>query len=223
MVVDDEPMAREILETYISKTPHVELLESYDNALDALQFIKENSVDLLFLDINMPEINGLGLAKLVDGKIPIVFTTAYREYAIEGFQVEAIDYLLKPFSFARFLQSVQRAQKQYSKVKNTQERAYIFVRSDRKMIKVNLKDIKWLESSGDYIKFYTSTQMISTRETIQNIEQILPKSQFLRTHRSFIVQISRIDAYTHEHIEIDETIIPIGRSYKEGVLSCLGN
>ncbi|TDQ22858.1 LytR/AlgR family response regulator transcription factor [Tenacibaculum caenipelagi] len=221
-IVDDEPVAREILESFIEKTPSLKLIASCKNALEALQITQTENVDLFFLDINMPEINGLSLAKIINKKSKIIFTTAYRDYAVDGFDLQATDYLLKPIAFDRFLQAVQKiaisSDNKQTSIQETSENNFIFVRSDRKMTKIDFNGILYIESLGDYVKVFTINNTIVTRETISSFEEKLPKSKFLRVHRSFIIAINKIDSYTNEYIEIQKKAIPISRSYKEVVL-----
>jgi len=224
IVADDEPIAREIIESFINKTPSLNLISSFENAIDVIEFSKSNSVDIYFIDINMPELNGIGLAKIIGNKSNIIFTTAYRDYAVEGFNLNIIDYLLKPIAFERFLQAVEKIpQKLISKTSlgENSTNNFLFVRSDRKMIKINIEDIFYIESLNDYLKIHTKEKTIITRETISNLEKKLSQSSFIRTHRSFIIAISKIDSYTNEFVELHKKAIPISRSYKESVLQKL--
>jgi DNA-binding LytR/AlgR family response regulator len=217
VVVDDEPMAREILISYINKTPNLNLIETFKNASDALVFMQDNIADVYFLDINMPEISGLTLAKIINKKSKIIFTTAYREYAVDGFKLEAVDYLLKPIAYDRFLEAIKKVDPT-DKVEIIS--TFMFVRSERKMVKVDFEDIFYVESLSDYVKIITTDKTIITRETITNLEEKLNKN-FIRIHRSFIVPINKINSYTNETIEINKKALPISRSYKESVLQKL--
>ncbi|MDA9627635.1 LytTR family DNA-binding domain-containing protein [Flavobacteriaceae bacterium] len=228
MIVDDEPMAREIISSFVGKIHNLELVATCKNVSEAFSVLQKESIQLIFLDINMPEISGLSLAKSIQHKSQVIFTTAYREYAIEGFDLQAVDYLLKPISFDRFLKAVQKyfdlhvskeiiKQEIVSEAKETS----IFVRSDRKMVKVRFKEINYIESLSDYVKIFTDKETIITRETISNIESKLPSNEFLRTHRSYIVSMPKIDSFTNEFLELDKKAIPISRSYKENVLQKL--
>jgi two-component system LytT family response regulator len=218
VVVDDEPMAREILEIYIAKTPKLDLIASCKNAAEAIFLLQDNEVDVFFLDINMPEITGLSLAKIINQKSQIIFTTAYREYAIDGFNLNVIDYLLKPISFDRFLQAVQKVAQSEIIESNTD---FMFVRSDRKMVKIDFNTILYIESLSDYVKIFTSEKTIVVRETITSLEEKLPVKKFIRIHRSFIISLQNITLYTNEFIEINQKALPISRSYKESVLQKL--
>ena len=228
IIVDDEPIAREILENHLSKIPKVHVIASCKNALEAFTVINAEKVDLIFLDINMPQISGLSFAKSINKNIKIIFTTAYREYAVDGFDLQAVDYLLKPISFERLLQAINKYMNENTGSLTQsfgdiqQEKIdYIFVRSDRKMVKICFDEIKYIESISDYIKIHLTDKSVITRETISNIEAKLPQQDFIRTHRSFIVSLSSINSFTNEYIEIGNSEIPISRSYKNEVLQKL--
>ncbi len=229
VIVDDEVIAREILVSYIEKTPNLFLLKSCKNALEAIEVVNNKHVDILFLDINMPGVSGLSLAKTVSKKIKIIFTTAYREYAVDGFNLQAVDYLLKPISFERFLQAIQVFFKMDTSILFEREPVspslnvgeFLFIRSERKMVKVDFSTILYVESLGDYIKIHTEIGVVVAREAISTIEGKLPKDFFLRIHRSYIVSIKHITSFTREFVEIATKALPISRSYKEFVLEKL--
>lgn len=230
IIVDDEPMAREILSSFVAKIPQLELVKTCSSAMESFDVLNNRNIDLVFLDINMPEISGLSLAKSINKKSKIIFTTAYREYAVDGFDLRAIDYLLKPIAFDRFLQAVNTffevSNTNFStnlSLKKTVKNDFIFVRANRKMLKVNFNEVLYIESLSDYIKIHTKTATVVTRETISNIKTKLPQSDFLRVHRSFIVAVSQISSYTNEFIEVGKKAISISRSYKDEVLTKLKN
>lgn len=230
IIVDDEPVAREILESHLRKVDAVHVIATCKNAIEAFNQINSNQIDLIFLDINMPEISGLSFAKSINKNIKVIFTTAYREYAIDGFNLQAVDYLLKPISFERLLQAVNKyigesnVEVVNSSLEIQQEKVdFIFVRADRKMMKINFSEINYIESFSDYLKFHLDDKIIVTRETITSIEAKLPKTNFLRIHRSFIVCIAKINSFTNEFIEVNEKALPISRSYKKDVLTKLEN
>lgn len=230
IIVDDEPIARDILENHLGKIEAIDIVATCKNAIEAFNELNSNSIDLIFLDINMPEISGLSFAKSINKNIKVIFTTAYREYAVDGFNLQAVDYLLKPISFERLLQAVNKYLDENISVLNEvkqelkeEQSDFIFVRSDRKMIKVNFSEIDYIESFSDYIKIHLEDKTIVTRETISNIEAKLPKKEFLRIHRSYIVSISKIDSFTNEFIEVKKKAHPISRSYKKDVLNRLEN
>jgi len=227
LIVDDERVAREILETHLSKISNFTLVASCKNALEAFQVINNQEVDLIFLDINMPEISGLSFAKAISKSTKVIFTTAYREYAVDGFDLQAVDYLLKPISFERLLQAVNKylgevpQESTHQQDNKAEKEDSIFVRADRKMIKIVFSEISYIESLSDYVKIYLNDKTVVTRETISNIEAKLPKNDFIRVHRSFIVAFSGIDSFTKEIIEVGTKEIPISRSYRTEVLERL--
>ena len=230
IIVDDEPIAREILENHLGKIETVNVAASCKNAIEAFNIINSKDISLIFLDINMPEISGLSFAKSINKDIKIIFTTAYREYAVDGFDLQAVDYLLKPISFERLLQAINKFTNETIHINNTvaedihhEKSNFIFVRFDRKMIKINFADINYIESLSDYIKIHLTDKTVITRETITGIEAKLPKNDFIRIHRSFIVSISKINSFTNEYIEINKKQIPISRTYKKEVVLRLEN
>lgn len=229
IIVDDESIAREIITSHVSKIDTIEVVAQCKNAIEAFNFISNNTVDLVFLDINMPEISGIAFAKSINKDIKIIFTTAYRDYAVEGFDLQAVDYLLKPIAFDRFLKAVNRyfevtSQLNVVKTKTSAETIdFIFVRSDRRMVKIDFDDILYIESYSDYIKIHLLNETIVTRETISAIEAKLPKNRFLRIHRSYIVCISKIQSFTNEHVTVNRIVLSISRTYKQEVLKILGN
>ena len=228
IVVDDESVAREIITSHLSKIDNVSIVASCSNAIEAFNVLSSQHIDLIFLDINMPEISGISFAKTINKDSKIIFTTAYREYAIEGFELEAVDYLLKPISFERLLKAVNLYFKVHKKSdieinESVNANDFTFVRSDRKMIKINFEDIIYIESLSDYVKFHLSDKIITSRDTISSVEGKLPKNNFIRIHRSFIVAVQMITSFTSEEIVIEKTSLPISRSYKEQVLQKLRN
>lgn len=230
IIVDDEPIAREILESHLTRIDSIQIIGSCKNAVEAFNLLNSEEIDLIFLDINMPEISGLSFAKSINKNIKIIFTTAYREYAVDGFDLKAVDYLMKPISFERLYQSIQKFRNESISFRTAEpievkEEAadFFFVRSDRKMIKINFLELDYVESLADYVKIYTKDKAITTRETISSIEAKLPIKDFLRVHRSYIVSIKKIDSFTQEFIEIGKKAIPISRSYKNDVRERLDN
>uniref|UniRef100_UPI004049C4A4 LytR/AlgR family response regulator transcription factor n=1 Tax=Flavobacterium sp. TaxID=239 RepID=UPI004049C4A4 len=228
LIIDDEITAREILAAHLSKIGSLELVGSCKNALEAFSLINTQKIDLIFLDINMPEISGLSFAKSINRNSKIIFTTAYREYAVEGFNLQAVDYLLKPISFERFLQAVNKylgeniqIEAPSFTVNTNEENDFIFVKSDRKMVKIDFDEILHIESLSDYIKIITTQKTIVTRETISNIESKLPKKKFMRIHRSFLIALAKIESFTNEYVTINQKSLPISRSYKKEVLEQL--
>lgn len=230
IIVDDEPMAREILENHLQRIDTVEIIGLCKNAIEAFNLLNTHEVDLIFLDINMPEISGLSFAKSIDKNVKVIFTTAYREYAIDGFDLKAVDYLLKPVSFERLIQAIEKFKNESVEFRpedssdlGNEKTDFFFVRSNRKMMKINYADLQYIESLADYVKIFVNNAPIVTRETISSIEAKLPAKEFLRVHRSFIVSVDKIDSYTQEFIEIQNKAIPISRSYKNDVKRRLDN
>lgn len=226
LIVDDEAIAREIIETHVSKINNINVIASCSNALEAFNVISNNKIDLVFLDINMPEISGISFAKSINKDIKIIFTTAYRDYAVEGFELQAVDYLLKPIAFERLLKAVNTYFEVYSECNNkiteqTEANNFMFVRSDRRMIKIDFDAVIYVESYSDYIKIHLANEIIVTRENISAIEAKLPRNSFIRIHRSYIISINNITSFTNEHINIHNKALPISRSYKKDVLKRL--
>ncbi len=226
IIIDDELIAREVIQAHLSKIPTVKVVGNFSNAMDAFNFLLEDTVDLIFLDINMPEISGISFAKSINEKIKIIFTTAYRDYAVEGFELQAVDYLLKPISFDRLLKAVSNffeiSSRLHADDKLIVERNdFMFVRSDRKMLKVDFDLIHYVESYSDYLKIHLTDKTIVTRMTISAVEAKLPSEKFLRIHRSFIIAISSISSFTNEEIVVNKEHLPISRSYKKEVLNTL--
>ncbi len=226
-VVDDEPLAVELLASYVKKIPFLELCGKYTNATDALHGIGEQPVDLLFLDIQMPELNGLELSRMVPENTRIVFT----QYAVDGFRVNALDYLLKPISYADFLEACNKAMQWFQLVQQSEQQpattapaieepSSIFVKSEYKLLQIQLDDIRYIEGLKDYVKIYTeqSPRPILSLMNMKAIEQMLPESRFIRVHRSFIVQKSKIREIERNRIVFGDVYIPIGDSYKQAFL-----
>lgn len=226
LIIDDEAIARDIIATHLSKIANINVVASCSNALEAFNVISNNNIDLVFLDINMPEISGISFAKSINKDIKIIFTTAYRDYAVEGFELKAVDYLLKPVSFDRLLKAVNTYFEVYANNKKLPEAVsntndFTFVRANRQMIKVDYKDIYYIESYSDYIKIHLKNNTLVTRETISAIEAKLPRNEFLRIHRSFIIAVNKITSFTNEQVVIKNKSLTISRSYKNEVLELL--
>ena len=235
LIIDDEPPAREIIRRYIEQVPSLQLAGECGNAVQALMVLQQQPVDLLFLDIRMPQLNGTDFLKTLKNPPKVIFTTAYQEYALEGYELDVVDYLLKPIPFERFLKAVNKAlqgngfvrsiatpavetEQPHNEARNC---SFVYFRADRKMVKVMLHDILYIESMKDYIKVVTTSGVVITKQSISSVEAMLPEKQFVRAHRSFIVSVSQIRSYTSELIEIDKTEIPIGKLYRNEVLKML--
>lgn len=229
LIVDDEPMARDVIRRYIEKVPALHLAGECGNAIDAMMFLHNETVDLIFLDIRMPHLTGTDFVKSLRNIPKVIFTTAYKEYALEGFELNVVDYLLKPIRFDRFLRAVSKAFPQKNEelahnnsAASAQEKkvnsGFIYLKADRKMIKVMLDDILYIESARDYLKVITQTNTIITRQTISSIEAMLSDNEFIRIHRSYIVSIAKITSFTHETVEIGTKELPIGKFYLNSFL-----
>jgi DNA-binding LytR/AlgR family response regulator len=228
LVVDDEPPAREIIRRYIEQVPGLVFSGECGNAIQAFTFLQKNSVDLIFLDIRMPQLNGNDFLKTLKFPPKVIFTTAFAEYALEGYELDVVDYLLKPIQFDRFLKAVDKAfQLSQTKTEPAAEEekkndSFVYFRADRKMIKVMLRDILYIESMKDYIKVITATETIITKQSISSVEAMLPEREFIRIHRSYIVSLAHIKSFTSEIIEIEKAELPIGKLYRNEVLKTLG-
>jgi DNA-binding LytR/AlgR family response regulator len=233
IIVDDEPMARDVIRRYIEKMVTLKLLGEFGNAIDATIFLQEQQVDMIFLDIKMPQLSGTEFVRSLHTVPKIIFTTAYKEYAHEGFELDVTDYLLKPIRFDRFLRAVNKAfpQKQpeieiHGSIATEESKpstSFIYLRADRKMIKVLLADILYIESDKDYVKVFTENGFVITRQTIASIEAMLSESQFIRIHRSYIVSLSRLKSFTAETVEIGNKQLPVGKLYRNNFLKLQGN
>ena len=222
MVVDDEPLAIKVLENHIMKVPDLELVSTFDNPISAGHFLQNTSIDLLFLDIQMPEVTGIDFIKNTIIKPKVILTTAYREYALEGYELDIIDYLLKPISFLRFYKSINKYRAfntaTYDKSKtleNEKKIDHIFVNSNKKMIRIEFNNILFIDSIKDYVRIHTTSRIIITKDKISTFVLKLP-SDFLRVHRSYIINTKKIAALTSKDVVLLGDIeIPIGASYKE--------
>jgi len=224
VIVDDEPLAITIIEGYLKKIPYIEIIGKFDNALPVYEFLKENSVDLLFLDVEMPNITGVDFLKSLTSPPAVIFTTANKNYAIDGFDLNVEDYILKPVTFERLLKSVNRVyEKINQKIKKEKNGTddFLYLKENKKMVKVYYKNILYLESVKDYVKVVTTCKTVMTKQQLGYFESILDKTKFLRIHRSFIISSDKVDAYSLSGIDIGNTELPIGRKYKEVVLEAL--
>ncbi len=230
LLVDDEPPALEVLESYVREVAQLELVATCDNALQAFGILQQQAVDLLFLDIKMPKMLGTDFLRSLRHPPQVIFTTAYREYAYEGFELDAVDYLLKPISLERFLKAVAKASKADPAAPGPAEaapavnsEAFLYFRIDRKMVKVVLRDILYVEGLKDYVKIHTAAgPPLVVKQTISGLEEKLSESNFLRIHRSFIVALDKIRTYSARHIEVANQELPIGRLFQQRVEEALG-
>ena len=219
-IVDDEPLALELLASYVKKIPFLELTGKYGNAIESMNGLNDNPVDLIYLDIQMPELNGLEFARMLPERTRVVFTTAFDQYAIDGYRVNALDYLLKPISYVDFLAAANKALQWFNLIDGqtpADEVKSIFVKSDYKLLQIDLDRIKYVEGLKDYVKIYTddSPRPILSLMNMKAMEQMLPESRFIRVHRSFIVQKGKIREIDRNRIVFGDVYIPTGDSYKQ--------
>lgn len=226
IIVEDEPLARKLMEEHVRNTPNLALVKSFGNPLLALEFLRENEVDILFSDIQMKEITGITLLKLLQKKPLIILTTAYSEYALEGYELDVLDYLLKPITFERFLKATEKASARLAEQKPTPTKPdettdtktshdYIFLKDGTKLIKVKLSDIKYIQGLKDYVKVVTAERQIVSLQTMKSLEETLPPTQFIRIHNSTIVAFSAIEEIERERIKIGKEYFSVSDSYKK--------
>lgn len=228
IIIDDEPIARDVLREFISKLDDFEIVDEFENALDAISFLKQNRVELIFLDINMPQFNGLDFLRSLKNPPRTIITTAYREYAIDGFDLHVIDYLLKPISFERFMKAIDRyydsisqSVRVFNDDKPISNEAYVYLRDNRKTYKIYIKEIQVIESMGDFVQVQTADRKITPRCSLTVIQNLLPSDKFIRIHNSYIISIDHIISFTSTTIEIAGRELPISRKYKNIVLKTL--
>lgn len=242
LAVDDEPLALDILSKYITQLPSLTLVGTCTDALEALSLIQQGKVDLVFVDIQMPSLTGIQFLRVVNGKCKAILTTAYSEYAMEGYELDVIDYLLKPISFERFLKAMQKATGRFqnnlvvsnatsepSKIIETKTAAaelqldFIFVKTEYKIIKLSLSSILYLEGLKDYVSIFTTEERILTLQTMKKMEELLPSNRFLRVHKSYIISLEKINSIERQRIFIGRAIIPIGDSYYKDFIKLIGS
>ena len=229
LIIDDEPPAREVIKRYIEQIELLELAGECANAIQAITTLQQQPIDLIFLDIRLPQLNGTDFLKTLKNPPKVIFTTAYAEYAVEGYELDVVDYLMKPIRFDRFLKAVNKAfpvqDKQAPLKPEVQEGkrndSFVYFRADRKMVKVLLNEILYIESMKDYVKVVTVDSTIITKQSISSVEAMLPEKLFVRTHRSFIVSLHKIKSFTNELIEVSNASIPVGKLYRNGVMKLL--
>lgn len=216
IAIDDEPLALQLINEYASKIPFLQLHKTFTNPDEANSWLQQNEVDLLFLDIQMPDINGVQFYKSLTKKPLVIFTTAYSEFAVEGFNVDAVDYLLKPFEYDRFLKAAYKANEYIDFLSNQElQLASIFVKVDYQLMKINLKDIDLIEGLDDYIRIHTKPRPVLTLMTLKSLQEKLHPKEFVRIHRSYIVPFSKIESFGKNKVKVAGKDIPIGSSYTE--------
>jgi len=222
IAIDDEPLALKQIAGYIKKTPFLELIKQFESALEAVPFLHENKIDLMFLDINMPDLSGMDFVKSLNNPPKVIFTTAYSEYAVEGFRVDAIDYLLKPIGYPDFLKAAEKAKERFStqiaegaQVESNEK--FLFIKADYKILRINLSEIKYIEGMREYVRIHIELQKpVMTLMTMKKIEEYLPDKNFMRVHRSYIVNLEKITTIERNRIIFDDDVfIPVSDQYKE--------
>jgi DNA-binding LytR/AlgR family response regulator len=232
IAIDDEPLALEIITAYIEKVPFLRLLKTFDNAIDSIDFIKRNKVDLMFLDIEMEALSGIQLIHALKERPEVIFTTAYDSYAVEGFELDAADFLLKPISFERFVKSVDKVYNKLAAPRSKTETSdkpskpasagnYIFVKTENRLQKVAFSEILYIEGQGDYLKIVTPAAKIMTLQNFKKFEETLPPENFIRVHKSYLVAINKIESISRNRIKIGNTLIPVSDSYKNAFFEAI--
>lgn len=231
LIVDDEPLARDLVRSHIEKLENFEIVAECGDAMKALQELRNSTVDLMFMDIQMPQITGIEFLKTLKNPPKVIITTAYRQYALEGFELDVVDFLLKPITFERFLKAVNKYYEinsdEYTNGSpvmhnnNHSEEPFIYVKENKKVLKVQLDEILYLEGLSEYVQIHTENKKIVTKNSMTNMADKLPDSEFMRIHKSYIVSMSKIQAFTTSSVEIPGKKLPIGRSYKNSVIEAL--
>jgi DNA-binding LytR/AlgR family response regulator len=221
IAIDDEPIALEVIKNLAADVVFIELAACFTNAFKAMEYLQKNKVDLIFLDIKMPNISGIDFVKTIPNPPMVIFTTAYSEHAVQSFELDAIDYLLKPFSMPRFLKACNKASEQYELRKNNAQVSpaapSVFIKSGYEQVRVELDDILYAESTGNYVQFVLTGKNIVSRLTMTEAEALLPASHFIRIHRSFIVQAKRVSKFDKRTVWVGEKEIPVGAAYSDGL------
>lgn len=228
VIIDDEPLAQQLIGQYIADVPSLEVVATFQNGLDAMELLGKQSIDLLFLDINMPKINGLDLLRSMRNPPVVIITTAYREHAVDAYELDVVDYLEKPYSFHRFLRAIEKAKEKMiaanvgkvSAQAPSQEKSarFIFVKTNKKSLKIHLDDIHYVESLSDYVRFHLSDQRLTIHATLKTVEQWLPSAEFPRIHKSFMVALSKVVSVEGNQVKLAEQDLPIGSNYRKAFL-----
>jgi two-component system, LytTR family, response regulator len=222
MVVEDEPLAMERTVGYISKIPVLHLVATFDNAADAYSYLKNNTIHLIFLDINLGQLSGIQLLESMYISSDVIITTAYPDYALKGYDLQVTDYLLKPFSFSRFLQAVDKVQQRIAQRANSTADAFFFVKTENRLEKILFDDVLYIEGMRDYRKIHTAKKKIMTLQTFTEFEAALPENIICRVHRSYMIAINKIDSIVKDRIYIKGTVIPVSETYKQQFLRAIG-
>lgn len=222
IIVEDEPLGMSLMQNHVAKVPYLELKGSFADPVRAIEFLRQNTVDLMFSDIQMPGVTGISLLKIVQNLPLVIFTTAYSEYALEGYDLDVVDYLIKPISFERFLKSVEKAAQRLNKTEpalpaGEAKEDYIFIKDGTRYIRVDLSDIRYIEGLKDYVAIHIPGRKIVSLQTMKSLEALLPHSRFIRIHNSYIVALQAIDSLDKEKVQIGDIFLPVSDSYKKGL------
>lgn len=215
IAIEDEPLALKKIKEFIEQIEYLNLLEGFNNAVDAIGFLKKNPVDLIFLDIRMKKLSGIQFLESLQIKPKVIITSAYDEFALKGYELDVADYLLKPFSFERFIKSIDKVYNQLNRIVSNNSNDYIFVKTEYRIEKIEIKDILYIQGMKDYLQIHIADRKIMTLQTFRNLLEILPENDFIRIHNSYIVSISKIETIERNRIRIGKALIPISDSYKE--------
>ena len=223
IIIEDEPLALEKTKDFVNKVPFLNLSATFDNALNGLTYLNNNKVDVLFLDINMDELSGIELLESSKINSQVIITTAYQEYALKGYELHITDYLLKPFTFNRFLQAVNKAQENLNQRITEKQLDFIFVKTENRLEKIMISDIMYIEGMRDYLRIHTSTKKIMTLQSFNELEQLIPAHLVCRVHKSYMVAVSKIESIERSRIKIADQIIPVSETYKEAFLQLINS
>lgn len=223
IIIEDEPLAMERTKGFVLKLPFLNLLACFESGIDAIEFLKSNKVDLLFLDINMDELSGIQLLESIKIESEVIITTAYNEYALKGYELNVTDYLLKPFTLERFIQAANKAQNNLAKPKTTEEKKFIFVKTEYRLEKILLNEILYIEGMRDYRRIHTIDKKIMTLQTFKDLEQEIPENLVCRVHKSFMVSLDKINSIERDRIKIKDILIPISETYKKRFLELINH
>jgi DNA-binding LytR/AlgR family response regulator len=220
IIVEDEPLAMERTKNFIAKIPELHLKASFENAIDAMSYLGENEIDLIFLDIKMDEISGIQFLESVKVNAEVVITTAYDEYALKGYDLNVTDYLLKPFTLDRFIQSIEKVKHKISD-KTASDLEFVFIKTENRLEKINIDEVLYVEGMGDYRRIHCSDKKIMTLQTYSELEELFPKTKIVRVHKSYMVALDKIDSIERSRIRIQDEIIPISDTYRESFFSLI--
>ncbi len=216
VIIEDEPLAQDLLKQFVSDHPDLNLLGLFDNPMDAIQFLESNKVDLLLLDINLPKVSGINFYKSLAQKPLVIFTTAYTDYAVEGFEIDAVDYLVKPFPFERFLKAIARIKEKLNSI-SRQDDNVLVIKSDKKIFRIPYAEVHFIESLRDFVRIHTDDGAIISSDTLKGLMDTLPEITFIRIHKSYIINLGKVDFLEGNQISLGNKKLPVGQSYREEI------